>query len=95
MDFKVKTFQYLPQLIRYRPVESRLQTIFTDPGYTSMTYRFTDYNPNRSSLRTTHLIELYMLLQLANTGLLWNITDAVYGNDTSPVARKPVQLLGS
>jgi hypothetical protein len=64
--------------------ESRLQTIVTDPGYTSMTYRFTDYNPTdpttyHMSSRTINVTATCKYYES------WNITEAFFGTDTSPL----------
>jgi hypothetical protein len=63
--------------------KSRVQTIFTDPGYTSMIYRFTDYNPTdpttyHTSNRTVSVTATCQYYDF------YNATDAYYNTTPLP-----------
>lgn len=63
--------------------ESRVQTIFTTPGYASMTYRFTDYNPTDPT--TYHVSNrIITVTPSCQYYSVFNATDAYYNGTLLP-----------
>jgi hypothetical protein len=63
--------------------ETRVQTIFTDPGYSSMTYRFTDYNPTDPTTYHTSN-RTVTATATCNYYEFYNSTDAYYDKTLLP-----------
>lgn len=78
--------QDIPVVASADPVkasETRVQTILTDPGYTSMTYRFTDYNPaDPTTYHTSNRV--VSVTATCNHYDLYNSTDAYYNATPLP-----------